>query len=48
MNIPYVMKRCTKCGKWKVASTINFRRHKKYKYGIRYYKTTDNCASGLE
>ena len=35
MNIPYVMKRCTKCGEWKVASTINFHRQKKGKYGLK-------------
>ena len=29
------MKKCTKCGEWKVASTINFHRGKSYKYGLR-------------
>ena len=28
MNIPYVMKKCSKCGKWLVASTVNFHRFK--------------------
>ena len=37
MNIPYVMKRCTKCGRWLVASEINFYKQKygKYKLGSR-------------
>ena len=35
MNIPYVMKRCGKCGEWKVASAINFYKNKKGKYGLR-------------
>lgn len=35
MNIPYVMKRCGKCGRWLVASTANFTRQKKGKYGLR-------------
>ena len=34
MNIPYVMKKCNKCGKWLVASTINFHRNKAGKYGL--------------
>ena len=34
MNIPYVMKRCTKCSRWLVASTVNFHRAKKGKYGL--------------
>ena len=34
MNIPYVMKKCSKCGEWKVASTINFCRSKTKKYGL--------------
>ena len=35
MNIPYLMKRCTKCGRWLVASTVNFNRVKNGKYGLR-------------
>ena len=34
MNIPYVMKKCSKCGKWLVASTVNFHKHKGYRYGL--------------
>ena len=35
MNIPYVMKKCTKCGRWLVASTVNFHRQKRGRYGLR-------------
>ena len=28
-------KKCSKCGKWKVASTVNFHRSKKEKYGLK-------------
>ena len=35
MDIPYVMKKCNKCGKWLVVSSINFRKHKTGKYGVR-------------
>ena len=35
MNIPYVMKKCNKCGRWLVASTVNFHRGKSYKYGLQ-------------
>lgn len=35
MNIPYVFKKCKKCGEWKVASEINFYKQKKGKYGLR-------------
>ena len=34
MNIPYVMKRCSKCGRWLVASTVNFHGRKTGKYGL--------------
>ena len=34
MNIPYVFKKCTKCGEWLVASTVNFHKKKAYKYGL--------------
>ena len=37
MNIPYVMKRCTKCGRWLVASTVNFYKNKGCKYGVESY-----------
>ena len=35
MNIPYVFKKCSKCGEWLVASTVNFHKMKKGKYGLR-------------
>lgn len=35
MNIPYVFKKCSKCGRLLVASTDNFSKQKKGKYGIR-------------
>ena len=35
MNRPYVMKKCSKCGRWLVASAINFHRGKNFKYGLR-------------
>ena len=35
MNIPYVMKRCTKCGRWLVASKANFNKQKGGKYGLK-------------
>lgn len=34
MNTPYVFKKCKKCGKWLVASEINFYKHKECKYGL--------------
>ena len=34
MNIPYVFKKCSKCGEWKVANTFNFHKLKKGKYGL--------------
>ena len=37
MNIPYVMKRCGKCGRWLVASKVNFNKFKKGKYGLQGY-----------
>ena len=43
MNIPYVMKKCTKCGRWLVASKANFRRHKRGKYGL--YCHCKECVS---
>ena len=34
MNIPYIMKRCSKCGRWLVASKVNFYKQKGGKYGL--------------
>ena len=34
MNIPYVMKKCSKCGRWLVASADNYYRQKRGKYGL--------------
>lgn len=34
MKIPYVFKKCKRCGKWLVASTFNFHKKKSGKYGI--------------
>lgn len=34
MNIPYVFKRCTKCGKWLVANTYNFHKQNHGKYNL--------------
>ena len=35
MNIPYVFKKCSKCGEWLVASTVNFHKNKGGKYGLK-------------
>lgn len=35
MNIPYVFKKCSKCGRLLVASSVNFRKAKGCKYGLR-------------
>ena len=35
MNIPYVMRKCTVCGRWLVASTVNFHKQNKGKYGLQ-------------
>ena len=35
MDIPYAFKKCTKCGKWLVASKVNFNKAKKGKHGLR-------------
>ena len=43
MNIPYVMKKCSKCGRWLVASTVNFHRKKSSKYGL--YSQCKECVS---
>ena len=37
MNIPYAMKKCSKCGRWLVASKVNFNKCKKGKYGLQGY-----------
>ena len=34
MNTPYVFKRCTKCGKWKIANLTYFVKEKNGKYGL--------------
>ena len=34
MNIPYVMRKCTVCGRWLVANKVNFYGAKKGKYGL--------------
>ena len=34
MNIPYAMRRCTKCGEWLVANTYNFNKNKGCKWGL--------------
>ena len=45
MNIPYVMKRCGKCGRWLVASTVNFHKDKGCKYGLhsKCKECKNNC-----
>ena len=43
MNIPYIMKRCTCCGRWLVASVVNFHRQKTGKYGLK--GECKECAS---
>lgn len=35
MNIPYVFRKCTKCGEWLVASSVNFHKAKTGKYGLK-------------
>ena len=35
MNCPYCIKKCSKCGKLLVANTMNFRKKKDGKYGLR-------------
>ena len=35
MNIPYITKKCSKCGSWLVASTVNFHRTKNGRYGLQ-------------
>ena len=42
MNIPYVFKKCTKCGKILVANSSNFNKAKTGKYGLR--KDCKECA----
>lgn len=35
MNIPYVIKKCSKCGRWLVANNVNFAKDKRIKNGLR-------------
>ena len=35
MKIPYVFRKCSKCGRWLVASSVNFSKMKTGKYGLR-------------
>ena len=35
MNIPYAMRKCTKCGEWLVANNYNFCKTKKGKWGLK-------------
>ena len=41
MNIPYAFKKCNKCGEWLVANTYNFRKEKRYKWGL--YSQCKKC-----
>lgn len=34
MKIPFVFKKCGKCGRWLVANTVNFHKNKTGKYGL--------------
>lgn len=43
MNIPYVFKKCSKCGRWLVASTVNFNKKKDHKYGL--YSQCKSCVA---
>lgn len=43
MNIPYVFKKCSKCGRWLVANNINFYKSKRGKYGL--YCWCKECMS---
>ena len=46
MNIPYVMKRCTKCGEWLVANKINFGKRKDGKWGLK--SRCKKCEKGYK
>ena len=46
MNIPYVMRKCSKCGRWLVANTVNFYKHKGGKYGLESY--CKECKKGYD
>ena len=35
MNIPYIFKKCTKCGEWLVANNYNFHKQKNGKWGCK-------------
>ena len=41
MNIPYVFRKCSKCGEWLVACSVNFHKKKSGKYGLNCY--CKNC-----
>ena len=41
MNIPYAMKRCSKCGEWLVANNYNFKKKKNCKWGL--YSQCKKC-----
>lgn len=43
MKIPYVMRKCSTCGKWLVASKVNFSRQKEGKWGLS--NMCKNCSS---
>ena len=45
LNIPYVMRKCTKCGEWLVASNYNFYKNKngKWNLGSKCKKCTKEC-----
>lgn len=41
MNIPYAMKKCSKCGQWLVANRVNF--YKQNTYKDKLDKTCISC-----
>lgn len=45
MNIPYVFKKCSKCGRWLVANTVNFNKKKYGKYGLHSWCKECVCAN---
>lgn len=42
MKIPFVFKKCSKCGRWLVASTNNFYKKKRGKYGLDAWSRIDS------
>lgn len=44
MKIPFVFRKCKKCGRWLVANTVNFYKHKGGKYGLR--SECKECVNG--